>query len=303
MSKKIIAIIGPTGSKKSHVAIEIAKYLNFRAEIISVDSFQVYKEISIGINKPNLNDLKLVKHHLINYISVKNTWDIKQFKDLSEKIIDNLFDKKLIPILCGGSNLYMDALINNYDLSKSPKRNPDLYKNLTNEELHAKLHSIDPIEALKIGKFNRKRLERALEIYETTGIQKSVLIKNNKPKYNVLYIFCNLKNKDELMTKLNERTIEMYNNGWLNEIKDLIKKWPEFINSQASKAIGYSYLIDCIINNKNIELSILQKLIRQLAKRQITWCKNHYLENKINFDFYHDNIYDLFKKINEFLKN
>ncbi|WP_052663071.1 tRNA (adenosine(37)-N6)-dimethylallyltransferase MiaA [Mycoplasmoides pirum] len=300
MKQKIIAIVGPTGSKKSFLAIEIAKYLNLKAEIISADAFQVYKEISVGINKPNVAELNKVNHHFINNISVNDSWNIKIFKDQAEKIIDSLLNKKFIPIICGGSHLYIDAITKNYNLSNSPMRDRNLYKNWSNEQIFEKFFLIDPTEAKKISKYNRKRLIRALEIYETTGFKKNELIQNQILKYDVLYIYCNLNNKNLLMELLNKRTEKMFNNGWTDEIKFLIDNQPNFINSQASKAIGYSYLIDCILNKKEIELDELKKLIRQLAKKQIKWCNNHYINKTIHFDYLENNINSIFKQVSEF---
>ena len=303
MKNKLIAIIGPTGSKKSYVAMELAKFLNYQAEIISVDSFQVYKEISVGINKPSKKSLELVKHYFVDHISINDEWNIKIFQNQCNDIIDSIFKKNMLPILCGGSHLYLDVVTQNYNLDNTPQRNRNLYKNLANDELYQKLLIIDPYEAIKITKNNRKRLERALEIYEVTGKTKALANLNNPIKYEVLYVFCNLNNRNDLMDILNKRTLMMYQNNWVEEVNYLIKKYPNFVHSQAAKAIGYSYIINCILNNVSVDVSNLQKIVRQLAKRQITWCKNHYNENKIHFDVFHDDINALCQKISNFLKS
>lgn len=278
--KKIIVIVGPTSSGKSKIAISIAK--KFDCEIINSDCFQVYKELNIGTNKPKINEMQGIKHHLIDFISINDDWDIKKFKELSEEIIDK--STKTI-IVTGGSNLYIDALINNYDLSNKKRTNE--FSGLTNEELYSKLCEINEKLATKIGISNRKRLERALE-------NNGVMEIKNKIKYQPYIVFINPE-RETLYNKINNRVDEMINEGLLEEVK----KISENKNLNALKAIGYKEIIsNNFILDENV-INLIKKNTRNYAKRQLTWCRNKYNSNLIISN--DDNLENLFNKIEVFL--
>ena len=259
--KKVIFIVGPTSSGKSKLAIEIAKY--FDCEIINADCFQVYQELNIGTNKPTIEQQENIKHHLIDCLSINDKWDIKKFKNSAENIIDNA-NKTIIVV--GGSNLYIDCLVNNYDLS-TPERS-NIYSNLSNKELYNNLYSIDEELAIKIGINNKKRLERALENIKNNKN------KNNLPiKYQSFFIFIN-PNREELYKKINNRVDQMIEQGWLDEIKYLVNKYDKNLN--AFKAIGYNEIIKNNLELNQIIIEKIKKQTRNYAKRQITWCKNKF---------------------------
>ncbi len=288
---KLIVIVGPTGSGKTDLAFEIAKYFNL--EIINADAFQVYKEINLGINKPPKEVLDKVKHHLINNISINDEWNIQLFKKEAEDIIDN--SKKPI-VICGGSNLYIDSLLKNYNLLNKGRGNK--YDSLSNEELYSKLFLLDKDEAIKIGKNNNKYLIRSLEIIEDKKILKSKIhLHNNKEKYEYFLIFLNPE-RESLYKKINERTKTLFNEKTIQEINDLdINK---FKKTNASKAIGYKSIIqnDLIINDSLIEK--IQQETRNYAKRQVTWVRNKF---KINFETkdYEKDFKIIINEINTFL--
>ena len=144
MKKKIIVVVGPTASGKSDLTFKIAKDLKF--EIVVCDAYQVYKEISKGINKPNDSELKAIKHNFVNHISIYDKWDVKRFKEEFEQLIENNSVTNFI--LEGGSNLYIHALVNNYNLQDL---NDSLtYDEFSNEQLFEKLKALDYEESLKI---------------------------------------------------------------------------------------------------------------------------------------------------------
>ncbi|MGL5245968.1 MAG: tRNA (adenosine(37)-N6)-dimethylallyltransferase MiaA [Mycoplasmoidaceae bacterium] len=286
---KLIVIVGPTGSRKTEISYKIAK--EFNLEIINSDAFQVYKELNLGINKPSNKILSEVKHHLINNVSIFDEWNIKLFKDQAELIIDRS-DKPMI--ICGGSNLYIHALLNNYNLLNIGRENT--FDHLSTDELYLKLFKLDKQEAIKIGKNNKKSLTRALEIINSKKILKSDIEKdNNEKKYDYFIIFSN-PTREELYEKINRRTEKMFNKNILKEINDLdINK---FKNTNASKAIGYKTLI---YNNLELNEEILNKIkqeSRNYAKRQITWIKNKFNVNyeTKNYEKDFNEILDLLKK-------
>lgn len=300
ITQKIIAIVGPTASGKSALALKLIKELNINSEIISADAFQVYEELNIGVNKPTAEELNITKHHLINCCKIGESWNIKKFQDLANLILKDLDSKKIVPIICGGSHLYIDALLNNYNLVDDLNFTK-VNHNLTNQELFNQLYNLDKEEALKITLHNRRRLIRAIEICQNSGIKKSQKDQNKFAVYNVLYIFCNPP-RDYLYNQINKRVELMIKMKWVDEVKSLLKKYPNFLLTQASKAIGYSYIANCIQKNNYIDLEEIKKMTRHLAKRQITWCKNHYKDRVISFDFNKDKFCNLKNQVEFFLK-
>ena len=269
MLPKVIVIVGPTSTKKTSLAIKLANKIN--GEIISADAFQVYKELNVGVNKPTSKQLKLAKFHLINYISINESWDIAIFQKTANKIIDQIINHKKIPIICGGSNLYIDALIKNYDLSCFKQRSNN-YDHLSNENLYNHIFKIDANIAQKIGINNRKRLLRAYEILN----EKNSLTKRNSPLYKPLYILCEHNTRQELYEKINTKVLEMINNGWKDEVKDLIEKNQNINQLNAFKAIGYEQIFQAIKHNQPVDIAKIQKDTRRYAKRQLTWIRHHY---------------------------
>lgn len=290
---KLIVIVGPTGSRKTEISYRIAK--EFDLEIINSDAFQVYKELNLGINKPSKKILSEVKHYLINNISIFDEWNIKLFKDKAEEIIDK---SKKPMIICGGSNLYIDALLKNYNLENIGREN--IFEHLSNEELYSKLFELDEKEALKIGKNNKRTLTRALEIINSKNILKSDISKhNNKIKYDYFIVFSN-PNRAELYEKINKRTEKMFDENIIKEIKDL--DFEKFKNTNASKAIGYKTLIE---NNLELSDEIIEKIkqeSRNYAKRQTTWIRNKFNVNYETENFEKD-FDEIIKEIRIFLGN
>lgn len=292
MKKKLIVVVGPTASGKSDLTFKIAKDLNF--EIIVCDAYQIYKEISKGINKPNENELKTIKHYFVNSISIYDDWNIKIFQSQINEILKD--DSKNF-ILEGGSNLYIHCLIHNYNLNKLDFNLN--YDDFTNEELFEKLKKLDEKESKKISINNRKRLIQALRIIESNNEKKSVLdSQNNEPLYDFFLIrMCH--DRKNLYEAINKRTEKMFNDGWKQEIEDLIKKDKNINQLNGFKAIGYQEIYQAILDNKEVDLNIIKQRTRNYAKRQETWINNKF---KIDYNFYsYDQYNDLLSRIKTFL--
>lgn len=293
MKKKLIVVVGPTASGKSDLTFKIANDLN--SEIIVCDAYQVYKEVSKGINKPENDALKKIKHHFVNAISIYDEWNIKVFKNEIEKLINNNLNTNFI--LEGGSNLYIHCLLNNYSLKEL---NWQLnYDDLTNEQLFLKLKAYDLEESQKISINNRKRLIQALRIIESNNQKKSYLDSlNQEPLYDFFVIRMNLDRK-HLYQKINDRADKMYNNGWKQEVFELIQKNKNINNLNALKAIGYPEIYDAIVNNHEVDLDKIKQRTRNYAKRQETWIKNKF---NVNYNFYSYSQYDdLLKTVRDYL--
>ena len=183
---KIIVIVGPTTSHKTKLAIKLANIFN--GEIINADAYQVYADMSIGTNAPTQEEKQSAIFHLNQFLKLDDKWDIKKFKEMAEAKILELTNQNKLPIIVGGSNLYIDTLINNYQLLDLP-RNSD-YDNLTNQELYDWLFKLNSTIADKIGINNRKRLIKAVQIIEHTN-DPDAMVKRSNPQYDFLMIECN----------------------------------------------------------------------------------------------------------------
>lgn len=271
----------------------LAKELNL--EIINADAFQIYREINAGINKPTLQDLKEVKHHFINNKSINDEWNIKEFQKEINLLIENNPNKNYI--ICGGSNLYIDSIIKNYDL-KEIDRNME-FGNMSTVELWNKLNELDKEEAKKININNEKRIKQALRIILSLNQLKSEKDKKNKGcifKYIIISVYME---RNKLYEKINNRTIDMINMNWKGEVENLIQD-SNYKNNNALKAIGYNDVYEAIISNTNINIEKIQQKTRNYAKRQITW-----IRNKFNVDIIYDkeknNLNEVIKKCKDFL--
>ncbi|MCK4672911.1 tRNA (adenosine(37)-N6)-dimethylallyltransferase MiaA [candidate division WOR-3 bacterium] len=273
---KVLTIVGSTAAGKTQVAIEIAKRIS--GEIISADSRQIYKYLNIGTAKPTRKERKKTNIHLIDFIHPDNTYSCGQFARDAEVKIAEIIMKGNIPIVCGGTGLYIRALFN--PLHKLPESDKDIKKNITHilieygiDYLYKKLLSIDPEWAKKINPRDKQRIVRGLEVYEITGKPLSAFIKKKKrkSKYLPYYIGLNLP-REQLYQRINKRFDYMINNGLIEEVKLLLKKGvnPE---SSALRTIGYKEIIEYIQGKLTREMAIEKAKCRtrNFAKRQITW--------------------------------
>lgn len=296
MNNKLIIIVGPTGTNKSQLALEINK--EFKYPIINADAFQVYKELNCGTNKLDQDIIKNAPVYLMDNISIYDEWNIATFQKQAKIIIKKIQQNNQIPILVGGSNLYVECLIKDYDLSNVSKRN-HTYEDLSNEALYEKLFQLDPSEAKKITVGNKKRLLRALQIIDESKQLKSKKDIQVNNVYDCLIIYCDIP-REQLYIKLNDRVEKMIDAGWLKEVWDLMDVNPDVIKLQAFKAIGYIDVANSITLNDSINIDKIAQQTRNYAKRQITWCKNKY-PNALIYDQH--NLQTIIKEVNDFIND
>ena len=277
----VIALIGPTASGKTDLAIEIAKYFNMR--IHNVDSRQIYKEMDIGTAKPTLIQQKVIKHYLINLTNPDKAINVKEFQEIATNSINYQISKGEYPFLVGGSGLYMNSIINGFITPEVPPQK--LFRNklskLGQKYCWELLKICDPITAKKINTEDKIRTIRALEVFYTTGKPISIQQSINPPPWKVLEIGldCN-----ELNERILKRTTIMFKNGIIEETKNLINKYG--IDLPLLKTIGYQEAINVIKNNQKINdaIEITYKKTINFAKRQRTWFRNknnpYWLDNK-----------------------
>ena len=272
----IIVITGPTCLGKSESAIKVAKAFN--AEIVNGDAFQSYKEMDIGVAKPSKEQLSSVPHHLYSFVSPTESYSIMEYqKALREKVNELLFKGKNV-VIVGGSGLYIRAALYDYEFKDEEPFDTSVFDKMSNEELHKKLEEIDPEDAKKIHPNNRKRLIRALSIYESQNKTKSEILADQKhePIYKDVRFFVRDMDREELYSRINTRVDKMMELGLENEVKSLYKKYGE--NIQCMQAIGYKELIPYFKGetSKLDAVELIKKNTRNYAKRQMTFIRHQF---------------------------
>lgn len=277
---KIIAVVGPTASGKSDLAVEIAK--KFDGEIISADSRQVYKGMDIGSGKITKKEMKGIPHYLLDVADPKEIYNVADFKKMAENAIEYIIFKDKLPILCGGTNFYVQAVVDQLDLPKV-KPNKKLRKELEKKtvgEMFKMLKKLDPERADSIDPKNPRRLVRAIEIVTELGMVP--LLNSDKNKYNVLQIGITLPQKT-LDQKIYRRLYSRMKEGMLAEVKRLKKKgvsWKRLYDF----GLEYKYL-SLHLRGKLTKEEMLEQLytaITQFSKRQMTWLKRDKRINWVN---------------------
>ena len=302
---KTLTVIGPTASGKTHLSVILAKELN--AEIIGLDSRQIYKELIIGTAQPSILEQDGIPHHLINILSPLKTVSAGSYSSLIRKTILEIQSRSKIPLICGGAGLYYRALVNGIFAgsttdSKIRKRLENEYDNIGPEQMLSKLKKYDPDYANGIHPNNKKRIVRALEILESTGRTPSLNFKSQKqssvPKLNLYTIYLKW-DRSTLKERIATRTRAMLKNGWIEEVREIIKKYPSE-SLHPLDSIGYREIISYLkgdLTLENLEKTITIKT-RQFAKRQIQWFKNEKIDIFIDMNNFHTNkIDDILNKI------
>lgn len=265
--KKVVVITGPTGIGKTSISVEVAK--NLKAEIISADSAQVYQHLNIGTAKIKEEETQGVKHHLIDIVDPSSTYDVAQYQKDARAIINEIE----LPIIVGGTGLYIKATIDDYDFTGSPRDESfaEKYKSYTNEELYNLLKDNNYEESLKIHPNNRRRVLKALSGRKPKKKAKDV------PVYNYLIFQLTLP-RQKLYERINNRVLEMMEEGLLEEVKALKEQGLTF------NIISYKQINDYLDGKLSLDETIkeLKKVTRRYAKRQETWFNNQMQTIKID---------------------
>jgi tRNA dimethylallyltransferase len=272
---KLLVILGPTASGKSELAIKIAKLFN--GEIVSADSRQIYKEMNIGTAKPIKDNL----HHLLDLISPDKYFSAAQYKELAYKTIKDIQNRGKLPILCGGTGLYISSVIENWQFPKAPpqKRLRKELEKKSTEQLFKIYQKIDPDGAKFIDKKNKRRLIRAIEVCKANNKPFSQQRKSNKPLFDTLIIGIKLP-KEKLKKRIALRIKKMMKMGLETEVKILVKKYGWIPSLQT---IGYQEWKQYFDNKNKKEVQDLIELHTiQYSKRQMTWFKKIKNINWIN---------------------
>ncbi|MGL4731938.1 MAG: tRNA (adenosine(37)-N6)-dimethylallyltransferase MiaA [Clostridium sp.] len=310
MSKnRILVIGGPTAVGKTNLSIEIAKAIN--GEIISADSMQIYKNMDIGSAKVTEDERQGVQHHLIDVVNPDESFSVAEYKTLGDKAINDILNRGKVPIIAGGTGLYINALTCNMSFADGDKdleyrdELDALANKYGNEYLHGMLKDIDPISYNEIHFNNRKRVIRALEVYKLTGKPFSSYNLGNdmyNSPYDIRYYVLNM-NRDKLYDRINTRVDIMMENGLLDECIKL-KEMGYTSSMQSMQGIGYKeilyYLDGAITLNEAVEM--IKQGSRNYAKRQLTWFKKDPRVTFIDKDSISENDI-LYKIVNDIIFN
>ena len=279
--EKVIVICGPTASGKTSLSIELAKKIN--GEIVSCDSMQIYKDMTIGTAKPTVQEMQGIKHYLIDFVSPDIRYSVADYKKDAINAIKEILSKGKVPIIVGGTGLYLESLIYGIEFNEIEvdleyrKELEKIEKEKGLEELYEMAEAIDKQAMEKISHQDRKRICRVLEIYHSTGKTKTQLeiesIKNG-PDYDYLLFGINFE-REILYDRINKRVDIMIEAGLIDEVKTLLKKYNYF--PTAMQGLGYKEVVDYLKGNTTKE-EMIEKIkmeTRRYAKRQLTWFRKY----------------------------
>lgn len=304
----LLVICGPTASGKTALSIKLAKLYN--GEIISADSMQIYKGMDIATAKPTQDEMDGVPHHLISFLNSETTFSVADYVNLAREKIAEVSERGKLPIIVGGTGLYINSLIDNIMFDDTCS-NTDIRKELFkladekgNSYLLNMLKEFDSKTASALHENNLNRIVRAIEVYKVTGktlSQQKIESRREESPYNTCIIGLNFKDREKLYEKINLRVDKMVEDGLVLEAKQV------FENSNlatANQAIGYKELVPYLIGDKSLEdcISILKQQTRRYAKRQLTWFRR---DSRINWIYLDEIKYseDLLNKSKKIIAN
>lgn len=294
MKNTLLIIAGPTGVGKTEISLKLAERAD--GEIVSCDSMQIYKGMDIGSAKADEEERRRVVHHMIDVVTPFDSFTVSDYKEAAEKAIADILSRGKVPIMVGGTGLYIDAVIK--DLSFTEGGNDLAYRENLEKlaqtkgkaHVHGLLAVVDPEAAEKIHPNNLKRVIRALEVQHVTGKPFSSFKDTGRlnPKYDVHYFYLN-KNREDLYEGIDKRVEIMMDMGLLDEIRRL--KAAGLDESYVSmKGIGYKELLSYLDGNCTLEeaKNLIKQLSRNYAKRQLTWFRHNDYAVELNKDQYSD---------------
>ena len=275
--KKILVICGATASGKTKLSVDCALKLN--SEVISADSQLIYKELNIGTAKPLKEEMRGVKHHMIDIVEPTDRFSVSDYEKSALPIVEKLISESKIPVICGGTGFYINSLL--FDLSYGKTAADEevrlkytlFFEKYGKQALYEKLREVDPVTAEKLHPNDIKRLIRALEIYELSGKRKSEQNDGFLPRFDYTAVAIDYP-RDELYDRINKRVDNMFDDGLINEVKGLLSRGIDE-NYQCMQAIGYKEVVSGLKNGdlQSTMSDIIKLNTRHYAKRQLTFFK------------------------------
>ena len=281
MKNQVIVICGPTASGKTRLGIELAKKID--GEIVSCDSMQIYKDMTIGTAKPTEEERSEAVHHLVDFVLPSERYSVAEYKKDAENTIEQIIEKNKKPIIVGGTGLYLNSLVYGIDypnIVTDLNYRQELEEKVNKEgleSLYKEATKIDSKAIEKISPNDKKRILRILEIYHSTGKTKSEIeadSRKNGPKFDYKIFVLNM-DREKLYDRINRRVDLMIENGLIEEVKALLEKYKEF--PTAMQGLGYKEVVEYLENktSKDEMIDKIKQETRRYAKRQITWFKSY----------------------------
>ena len=273
VESSILVILGPTASGKSDAAMAVARRVG--AEILSVDSMQVYCGMDVGTAKPSPAEQAEVPHHLIDVVEPDQPFTVARFVEMADEVIRDARSRNVPLVVTGGTPLYYKALFEGmFDGPGADEEVRERLRALGNEELHRRLSEVDPASAARIHANDTKRLVRALEVFELTGQPISSFQTDwaePKPRHDAVWVGLSW-DKEVINRRINARVKAMMTAGWLDEVRRLLARYPA-LSHTAAEATGYRELIEHVRGNLSLDDAVerIKIATRQLARRQLKW--------------------------------
>ena len=278
---KVIVICGPTASGKTALSIELAKKIN--GEIVSCDSMQIYKDMDIGTAKPTIEEMQGIKHYMLDFVSPDERYSVADYKKQAKQAIREIIEKGKVPIVVGGTGLYVDSLI--YEIEYQDIEFDEKYRKQLEEKsekeglevLYNEAKKIDPEAITKISQNDKKRILRILEIYNATGKNKTEQEKESR-KNEVEFdykVYAISWDREKLYDRINQRVDIMIDQGLIEEVQKIYSKYNKF--PTAMQGLGYKEVLEYLEGkcNKQEMIDKIKQETRRYAKRQLTWFRKN----------------------------
>lgn len=277
MKPRVVAIVGPTAIGKSRLALKLAPL--YRGEIVSIDSMQIYQGMDIGTAKPGSEERAMVPHHMIDIVTPDVNFSVAEFQKMARRAVEGILERDGLPFLVGGSGLYLRAVVDDINFPSRPENPLSLEirqfsgNKKMREALYERLKEVDPVSAERIGTHNLRRILRALEVYEQTGVPFSHYqrdLREISPVYEMVAV--GLTTDRRLLYELIDRRVErMVEAGLIEEVRRLREKHQ--LSCTARQALGYKEVIRYLDNEMTLDETIhkIKMNSHRFAKRQLTW--------------------------------
>lgn len=283
MPPKILVICGPTASGKTALAVELA--LRHRGEVVSADSMQIYRRMDIGTAKPTREEMRGVPHHMLDVADPEEDFSVARYVDMAAKCVDDILSRGKLPILAGGTGLYIDSLLSGRTFA--PFQPDSLLRGQLEEQLRreggaamlSRLAQVDPDSAARLHPNDEKRIIRALEVYQSTGktiTQHNLETQAIPPRYDALTLALAFERREDMWSRIDRRVDQMMDQGLVAEVQGLLDSGVP-AKCTAMQAIGYKEMAAALLSGGDVRSAAeeIQLRSRQYAKRQLTWFRRN----------------------------
>ena len=283
MPPKILVICGPTASGKTALAVELA--LRHHGEVVSADSMQIYRRMDIGTAKPTREEMRGVPHHMLDVADPEEDFSVARYVDMAAKCVADILSRGKLPILAGGTGLYIDSLLSGRTFAPFQPDSPlrgELEEQLRREggaAMLARLAQVDPDSAARLHPNDEKRIVRALEVYQSTGktiTQHNLETQAIPPRYDALTLALAFERREDMWSRIDRRVDQMMDQGLVAEVQGLLDSGVP-AKCTAMQAIGYKEMAAALLSGGDVRAAAeeIQLRSRQYAKRQLTWFKRN----------------------------